>query len=347
MADSFSVTSVTDGETGEGVRYAVTTRSHGERERMRRRLSIVFVVVCVCVLATPTWSVGLTGEGPRARKTSYTVLSRSGGAVRVAALEWIPYRATTVLLALHGSGGVKENNWGPLVVPGYSFALEEYAEGRATVAIDLPGYGESGGNPYVNGTEDLAFVVDQIADMLHSRFEHVVGVGHSLGALVLNIGQAAFASFDAIIPAGYSHGGASEEFKSTCGQLACPNIRKVLFSSYADRRVVEDFVWRLRPPKPTQVLNVSFYGGDPFSTPHLGPAPDDLTSAVTVPVLILLGRDDFVFDTSKYAEEPSHYPSSPDVKLVVLPRTGHAVFHHLNHRYVDKVIGDWLTKRKL
>jgi hypothetical protein len=35
------------------------------------------------------------------------------------------------------------------------------------------------------------------------------------------------------------------------------------------------------------------------------------------------------------------------VKLVVLPRTGHAVFHHLNHRYVDTVIGTWLAKHKL
>jgi len=51
-------------------------------------------------------------------------------------------------------------------------------------------------------------------------------------------------------------------------------------------------------------------------------------------------------DTSKYEEEPSHYGSS-DVKLVVLPKTGHAVFHHLNHRYVATVVANWLTKHKL
>lgn len=83
----------------------------------------------------------------------------------------------------------------------------QYDEGRATIAIDFPGYGESEGNPYLNGVEDLAFVVDQIADDLRRKFEHVVGVGHSLGAMVVNIAQGAFESFDAIIPAGASHGG--------------------------------------------------------------------------------------------------------------------------------------------
>ena len=310
---------------------------------MRHRRSIVAVVSVFVLATTSVWSTGWAAEGPQARKTSYTVLSRTGGAVRVAALEWIPYRATTVVLALHGAGGVKENNWGPLVVPGYSFALHQYREGRATIAIDFPGYGESEGNPYLNGVEDLAYVVDQIAFMLHRRFEHVVGVGHSLGAGVMNIAQGAFESFDAIIPAGASHGGGSGE----CDP-ATMNIRDVLFTSYADRRVVEDFVWRLRPPKPTLAVNAGFYSGAPHPlVPHLGPAPDDLTRAVAVPVLIILGKDDCLWDTSKYAEEPSHYSSSPDVKLVVLPRTGHAVFHHLSHRYVDTVIGNWLTKHKL
>jgi alpha-beta hydrolase superfamily lysophospholipase len=307
---------------------------------MRRR-SFVVVVLTVFLLATPfTWSAGWSADAPRARKTSYTVLSRSGGAVRIAALEWLPYRAKTVLLALHGVGGVKENNWGPLVVPGYSFGLHRYEEGRATIALDLPGYGGSEGNPYLTGIEDHAFVVDQIADDLRRRFERVVGVGHSLGAAIVNTAQGAFASFDAIIPAGASHGGAGEGCDG-------PDIRKTLFTSYADRRVVEDFVWRLRPPKLTQVINAWLHGGGPPEVPHIGPGPDDLTSAVQVPVLIILGKDDCLWDTSKYADEPSHYASSPDVKLVVLARTGHAVFHHLNHGSLAKVIGAWLTKHKL
>lgn len=311
--------------------------------------SIAVVGLSIFVLgATSAWAPARSAEGPPGLRTSYTVLSRTGVAVRVAALEWIPYRAKTVLLALHGRGGMKENSWGPLVVPRYSFALDQYRNGRATIAIDFPGYGESEGNPYLAGVEDYAFVVDQIADALHSRFEKVVGVGHSMGAQVVNVAQGLFASFDAIVPTAYSHGGTSAGFRDTCGRppFVCPNIRKLLFTSHADRRVVEDFVRRLRPPSPAIVLNGTFFGVPP--TGHdLGPSGDDVTATVTVPVLVVLGADDFLWDTSKYAEEPSHYPSSPDVKLVVLPRTGHALFHHLTHRYVHSLVGNWLTKHKL
>lgn len=303
---------------------------------MRRRLSIATAVVCVLVLGAPRAS---SAEEPRARRTSYTVLSRSGGAVRVAALEWIPYRAKTVLIGTHGLGANKDNTFGPLVVPGYSFGQHQYKQGRATIAIDLPGFGESEGNPYVTGIEDHAFVMDQIADDLRRRFDHIVGVGHSLGAGVVNFAQGAFGSFDAIIPAAISHSRASEGCEG-------PDIRKTLFSSYADRRVVEDVVSRTRPPKATQVANVIVHGGGTAPVPDVGPAPDEITRAVTVPVLLILGLADCLWDTSKYAEEPSHYGSS-DVKLVLLPRTGHMVLHHLNHRYVDSVVGSWLTKHKL
>ena len=158
-----------------------------------------------------------------------------------------------------------------------------------------------------------------------------------MGAIVVGITQGMFGSFDAIVPAALSHGGFSPQFTATCGQTppACPNPRKLLFTSYADRRVVEAFVKPLRVP-------------DSLARDQTGAlSRREVTERVTVPVLIVLGKDDFVFDTSKYAEEPSYYASSPDVKLIVLPRTGHAVFHHLNHGYVDRVIANWLTKHKL
>jgi pimeloyl-ACP methyl ester carboxylesterase len=214
-------------------------------------------------------------------------------------------------------------------------AEHAYDTGRATVAIDLPGVGESESNPYVAGLEDAAFVVDQVADLLRARFEHVVGVGHSLGAAVVAVAQGLFTSFDAIVPAAYSHGGPPA--KDECSSRPGVGIRKTLFTSYADPRVVEDFARWLRPPKATFALAVQ----------ELGPFEDDVTATITVPILIVLGGNDCVFDRSRYGEEPSHYPMAKDVRLVVLPRTGHAVFHHLDHRRVDRLVATWLTQHRL
>lgn len=152
---------------------------------------------------------------------------------------------------------MKENNWAPLSVPHYSFAIHHYDEGRATVAIDLPAYGESEADPDLVGMEDYAFVVAQIAQELRGRFEHIIGVGQSMGAGIIDVAQGLFRSFDAIVPAGWSHGGYSAEYKDTCGQFSCPDIR------------------------------------------------------------IVLGREDFFWEKSALADEPSHFPAATDVTLLL------------------------------
>lgn len=319
---------------------------------MRRRVLTFLVVLVSGAGAVPPASAA---EGPPPKRTTYTVVSRTGGFVDVAALEWRPVGAKTVLLVVHGSAGVKENNWGPMPVADYSFALWRYAEGRATVAIDLPGYGVSGGTKDAAGMEDYALVVAQVSQQLRSRYTHVVGVGHSMGGGIVDITQGMFASFDAIIPTGWSHGGYSREYLATCGQSRCPDVRKVLFSSFANPRVVREFIKPLEPTGDVLAFNIGLYGGfltrqfqtQPPFPKFVPPALDDLSFLVTVPVLVILGRGDFFWDASQSANEPSHFPLSDDVTLVLLPNTGHAVFHHLNHKLVQRTVGTWLAKRGL
>lgn len=288
-----------------------------------------------------------SSDGAEPRRTAYTVVSRSDGLVSVAALEWLPAGAKTVLLAVHGSGGVKENNWGPLTVPGYSFAQWRVSEGRAVVAIDLPGYGGSPADENSVGVEDYAFVVAQIAQDLRERFPKIVGAGHSMGALVVDVAQGLFRSFDAIIPAAWSHGGYSAEYKATCGNFQCPNIRDMLFVRHqANPKVVEDFIAPLEGFSDNLALNIALWGGF-FTRPTLGPSPDDVTAFVDVPVMIILGAKDFFWDRALLAAEPSHFPLSPSVRLLLLPNTGHAVFHHVNYDQVETAVGDWLTEQHL
>jgi len=303
-----------------------------------------FLVVLLAVCAIAPTPPAAAGEGPRPKRVTYTVVNRGAIVSDVVGLEWRPPGAKTVLLAVHGSSGVKANNWAPMSVPRYSFALWRYKESRATVAIDLPGFGESPGDLNSSGMEDFAMVVAQIAQQLRSEFTHVIGVGHSMGAGVVDITQGMFGSFDAIIPASWSHGGYSSEYLATCGQSQCPSLRRMLFTRHANRRVENDYIKRLEPLNSNLALNIGLYGGF-FTRPTVGPALDDLSASVTVPVLVILGKQDFFWDMSKNAEEPSHFPLSSDVTLLQLPGTGHCVFHHLNHAYVERYVGRWLAKR--
>jgi pimeloyl-ACP methyl ester carboxylesterase len=313
---------------------------------MKLRAALVALALAL-IVESGTPAGASKPEVPPPKHTTYTVVTRAGIVVNVAALEWIPRRAKTVLLAIHGSAGVKENNWAPLPVRGYSFAASRFSERRAVVAIDLPAYGKSEGDRDLVGMEDYAFVIAQIAQDLRGRFTKVVGVGHSVGGGLVDAAQGMFRSFDAIIPASWSHGGYSTPYKNTCGQQRCPNVRGMFFvASRADPRVINAFIKPLQGFSDEFALNIAIWGGL-FTRPSIGPSLDDVTTLVDVPVLVVLGANDFFWDTTKFADERSHFPLAGDVTVLVLPKTGHAVFHHLNHASVEGAIGRWLTERRL
>lgn len=314
---------------------------------MRRWIA---VVVCLSAVVVPrAASAKAASEAVPARHLTYQVISRQGGLVDVAALKWSPPGAKTVLLAIHGSGGVKENSWGPFKVHGYSFAHARYNEGRAVVAIDLPGYGKSGGDhsKTTYGVEDDAFVVHQIAMTLRGEYRTVIGVGHSIGALVVDAAQGMFGTFDGIIPASWSHGGFSAAFLNNCtAGNKCVGVRDILFwRPNADRRVVEEWIKPLEPFGALENGNWVIWSGAVTNFFRISQAPDDVTATIGVPVLIIFGQKDFFYDKDGMKNEPSSFPSSPDVTMLMLPNTGHCVFHHYNHGVVEDAVGRWLSKR--
>jgi len=315
---------------------------------MRRCIA---VLICLLPAVVPhAASAAPAPESAPAQHLTYQVITRQGGLVDVAALKWSPPGAKTVLLAIHGSGGVKENSWGPFKEPGYSFAHARYREGRAVVAIDLPGYGKSGGDhsKMTYGVEDDAFVVHQIAMKLRDQYRTVIGVGHSIGALIVDVAQGMFGTFDGIIPASWSHGGFSEAFLNNCtAGYKCVGVRDILFwRPNADRRVVNEWIKPLEPFNTLENDNWVVWSGAYTNFFGIPQAPDDVTDTIDVPVFIIFGQKDFIYDKDGMKKEPSSFPSSPDVKMLMLPNTGHAVFHHYNHRVVEDAVGKWLAAHR-
>ncbi|HLE96084.1 MAG TPA: alpha/beta fold hydrolase [Candidatus Thermoplasmatota archaeon] len=287
-------------------------------------------------------------------RVSFRAVTRTAGPVDVAGLAWWPAgEPSSVILAVHGSGGVKENNWGPLPTPGYALGEIEAANGRGLVGIDLPGYGETEGDERLIGMEDYAFVVDQVADALRSgtygsegadavAAPIVLGLGHSMGGLVVELAQGTFASFDGVVAAGYVHGPYNEETQACFNGGDCPDVREICFwQETADPEVVEAVIAPM--VQPPLMAGMSIFA---WSEPNTAPAQEERVAArIEVPVLVLVGTKDWFFDAEGFDREEDVFTGTDDATVVVFDDIGHFVFHHRNHADVVGATDAWLTER--
>ena len=84
-------------------------------------------------------------------------------------------RGSTAVLLLHGIGGGR-SIWGP---DGSGTAQAIADAGMRALAMDFPGYGDSPGTP------TLGAMVQAVLDLAaHTRAEHTVLLGHSMGGMV-------------------------------------------------------------------------------------------------------------------------------------------------------------------
>jgi pimeloyl-ACP methyl ester carboxylesterase len=297
-----------------------------------------------------------------------SVTTPLAGPTDVVGLLWVPPGgADTVIVCVHGSGGSKEN-WGPISAPGYSFAHRMTASGRAVLAIDLPGYGETRARSDQQSMEDFASAVDQVARTVRAgryvaegapprTFSHVVGNGLSIGALIVEIAQGAYGSFDGIIAAGWSEGGFSEAYKKCLYHLDCPPdpLSEVWLVTNVEPAVTEYL--RSRAPNhlsPSGRTSAHLWGGLVFVPgPHGGtgegaPLPSDapqletLTRKIDRPVLLLFGAEDFTWDMAKVPEERARFAASTSVRLELVAKTGHFVRWHQTNDDADRLVLAWL-----
>jgi len=301
-------------------------------------------------------------------------LSRAGGQVEVAALAWRPAApAETVILLVHGFSGVKENYFHTLPERGVDVGGRLAETGRAVIAIDLPGYGESGGvhtgaaAEVGSGIEDYAFVLDRIGAALRTgsyelegaepvAFVKVVGLGVSMGGYTVDATQGLFGTFDAIIPTAASHRG----FRTDA--LLCPDAAVPGCDAFrppnddfevenADPEVVSATLAGYEAPHAANLASLAAWIGTCGNSLPVGACTETLldqnSQSIDVPVFSILGAEDHIVDASQAQAEPSYFPNSPDAQVLVLEGTGHMVLHHLNHVEVMLEIDGWLDERGL
>ncbi|HUR25372.1 MAG TPA: alpha/beta fold hydrolase [Candidatus Thermoplasmatota archaeon] len=280
---------------------------------------------------------------------TFTVEGTSQGSMEVAGLAWWPDASTkTVVLGLHGVAGYKENNWGPQPVPGYSMAHRQVALGRSFVAIDLPGYGGSGGDRTIGAHSDLLLAVDQVADDLRAgtyiaqgteprAFPLVVGVGHSMGAWVLENTQSSFATFDAIVSMGFSHHGVSQEFRGCLlGEPVAGPCRDPYFHAPGMDPLVYQHMNETLGPAPA-TLSPVFLAWFHAQDPALNAA---MLSRITCPVLLQFGAEDWIW--ADVTHDDDAFPAV-DAALQIVPDAGHFNLHHRSHAQAFAGIEAWLS----
>lgn len=285
--------------------------------------------------------------------------------IGLSGLAWLPEEgARTAIVLIHGFSGVKENYFDTLPEKGYSIGANLASMGYGAIAIDLPGYGKSGGvrmggDAEVGyGIEAQAEAVDAVAQQLRTgsgslpAFDHVVGLGISMGGLVVDAAQGLHGSFDAIIPISAPHSGLQSMFVACaagslqgCDDYESPNDDFVM--SNADPDVVAAMIAGYENPHAVNLASIVAYAGVDCGDACMFTPQSQNSLSIGVPVLSILGAEDRIFNVKNTLHESLFYPNSPDAQERRLANTGHVATHHLNHQDVLGAIANWLVNQSL
>jgi pimeloyl-ACP methyl ester carboxylesterase len=274
-----------------------------------------------------------------------------------------------VTLYLHGLGYSGSLFFRFQDVPGYDYGLQQARAGHASVFLDRLGNPAHDDLPDGNATciPAQADMADQVIRALRDgrvdglstapRFRRVVLAGHSLGGFITQITQYSFHSADAIAVIGYTDVPsvlALGTFANSALDCALAPRRAhgtTGAPGYAPfGRTDADFAaghfHDIDPAVARAVLarhNVDACGDllsalQSLVVDHLG-----TRLGITSPVLVISGADDALFPPpTNGLQAATGYLRSPDVSLVELPDTGHAVTLGRTHEAFRVAIDRWL-----
>ncbi|WP_320670107.1 alpha/beta hydrolase [Patulibacter defluvii] len=277
--------------------------------------------------------------------------------------------APAVTLYLHGLGYSGELFFRFRDVPGYDYGMQQAQAGHASVILDRlgnPAHDElrDGNATCIPAQADMA---DQVIRALRDgrvdglpgapRFRRVLLAGHSLGGFITQITQYSFNSADAIAVIGYTdvpsvlalgtfanaaldctlaprkaHGGTGAPnyapFGRTAADFASGHFHDI------DPAVAQAVLARRNLDACGDLMSAL----QSLVVDHLG-----TRLGISSPVLVISGANDALFPPpTNGLQALTGYLRSPDVSLVELPSTGHAVTLGRTHEAFRAAIDRWL-----
>lgn len=238
----------------------------------------------------------------------------------------------------------------------FSFAARMTAAGFAVAAADVPGVGDSVVPPGAGFLTPRA-----AAAALHAALAQlqpgvpVIGVGHSMGGMLIILQQGGFADFAGVALLGSNAGGL--DWALTDAERAYTG----------DEAAVErdlEALTRARFGDPFAAMRLTtagagtiFAGESPEATARLRTARDRLfnaggmmsmipgsfateASAVAVPMFLAAGDNDIGLPPRLALRD---FPNAPDATLLVLPGTGHNHFGFSTMAQLCARLGHWAT----
>jgi pimeloyl-ACP methyl ester carboxylesterase len=229
------------------------------------------------------------------------------------------------LFAVHG-GGYRRSYWHPVFADEtYSFARWFTDRGKAVLAIDMVGMGESS-RPEPERRLSRAGIAAAHASTLNQVIErlgrpvNVTGIGHSMGGMMLITQAAAHPAFDRIAVLGWanepmvlgdSDAGVLHAGLPSSGYISTPReaMRALFYAPDVPLHIIE-------ADEAQGSATPATLGRDAL-TPGI---VHDAARIIEVPVLIVQSE----VDTSPNPErEIRYFSSSPDVELQIVEQAGH------------------------
>jgi alpha-beta hydrolase superfamily lysophospholipase len=256
-------------------------------------------------------------------------------------------------------------------VPGYHFAEEMAARGHASVTVDRPGHGASGGlNGYFSCVGIQADIATQIVAQLRTgsytladgridsgaappAFGSVTVAGHGSGAQIAELAAMTGAP-DGLVLLGWADAGRTERFMtrafanlSSCMQQVGPDQSPTSAGGHSELELGA-----------ARFLQTNFAAGDPAvraaaaaqRQPH---ACKEIASmfegisvalrgigGIAVPVLGVYGERDALVRGG--AEHVALFTGAPDAELVTVPGSGHYLGLDDGARQVHDAVAGWL-----